>query len=419
MAKKLNNNIYLNQKDETQGRKILLDIQEQPKPRIEPPVKPQKSKWWFFRPIVISVISLVLVFGTIYYGYDYFKGKYFSPVDTNSSAAIEVTIPPASSLTTIAQILLDNDIIRDKNVFKLYTDFSDVSYKLKAGTYQLSKNMTFDDIIYTLMKGQVSSPVINITLTEGMTIETMAKTLVNKGVLKNDTNFLAICTDASNYTDYPFIEEVVNKNDGRIYDLEGYLFPDTYQVYTSSSEDVIIRKQLERFDQIFTSDYIAKADEMGMTIDQVVTLASIIEKEGKPKDFKKISAVFHNRLNQDMPLQSDATLQYALGITKYVFNEEEKNVDSPYNSYLNKGLPVGPICNPSKDAIEAALYPEQQYLDEGYLYFTLMDPESGELAFTKTYEEHQAIVDQYQESWIAADNERAAASAGATESSGQ
>lgn len=399
MAKKLNSNIYLNQKDEPQGRKILMDTQEQPKSKMEPLKKQSASKWVFFRPVVIAAISLVVVALTVFYGYDYFKEKYFLPVDVNDSAPITVEIEKASSLTTIAQRLYDSGVIRDKNVFKLYADFSDMSYKLKAGTYELSKNMTFDDIIYTLMKGQAASPVTNVTLTEGMTLQTMAETLVNKGALKDYTKFLALCRDASDYTDYSFIADVVNKNDDRTYDLEGYLFPDTYQLFTNSSEDVIIRKQLDRFDEIFTSDYIAKAEERGLTIDQVITLASVIEKEGLPKDFKRISAVFYNRLAEDMPLQSDATLQYITGLKKLIYNEDEKATESPYNTYENKGLPVGPICNPSKDAIEAALYPEQQFIDEGYFYFSLTTPETGALVFAKTLDEHNENLDEWQPFW--------------------
>jgi UPF0755 protein len=232
-----------------------------------------------------------------------------------------------------------------------------------------------------------------------MTVETMAQTLVDKGIYENDTQFLALCKDGTDFSNYPFIEDVIQKEDDRAYALEGYLFPDTYQIYTDSSEEVVIRKLLDRFDQIFTNEYISKADELGFTIDQVVTLASIIEKEGKPKDFKKISAVLHNRLAQDMPLQSDATLQYATGLKKLLFTDSEKETDSPYNTYQNKGLPVGPICNPSKNAIEAALFPDEQYMEEGYLYFSLTTPESGDLVFAKTLEEHNENVDKWSPYW--------------------
>ncbi len=403
MAKKLTN-VYMNPKEEQGGRRILMETEETPKTKQPKPAKSTKQDhghggWRFFRPIVITVVSLVLVVGMVAYGYNYLMGKYFAPVDEANSAPVEVTIPKAASLTTIAQILYDNDVIRDKNVFKLYTDFSDMSYKLKAGTYELSKDMTFDDIIYTLMKGEPASPVTDITLTEGMTVETMAQTLVDKGIYENDTQFLALCKDGTDFSNYPFIEDVIQKEDDRAYALEGYLFPDTYQIYTDSSEEVVIRKLLDRFDQIFTNEYISKADELGFTIDQVVTLASIIEKEGKPKDFKKISAVLHNRLAQDMPLQSDATLQYATGLKKLLFTDSEKETDSPYNTYQNKGLPVGPICNPSKNAIEAALFPDEQYMEEGYLYFSLTTPESGDLVFAKTLEEHNENVDKWSPYW--------------------
>lgn len=400
MAKKLTN-VYMNQKDEPGGRKILMDTEETPKEKPQTPkIKMQGGgKWGFFRPIVISVISLVLMGGLIAYGYDYLTNRYFAPVDTGDNTPIEVTIPKAASLTTIAQILFDNNVIRDKNVFKLYTDFSDMSYKLKAGTYALSKNMTFDDIIYTLMKGEPASPVTDITLTEGMTLETMAQTLVDKGIYKNDSKFLSLCKDGTDFSNYPFIADLIGKEDGRVYILEGYLFPDTYQIYTDSSEEVVIRKFLDRFDQIFTNDYISKADEMGFTIDQVITIASIIEKEGKPKDYKKISAVLHNRLVLEMPLQVDATLQYATGLKKLTFTDAEKDIDSPYNTYKYKGLPVGPICNPGKNAIEAVLFPDEQFVEEGYLYFSLTTPESGDLVFAKTLEEHNANVDKWSPFW--------------------
>ena len=401
MAKKLNN-IYIKPKDEPGGRKILMDTEEQPKakpPKSPKDKKPRGGKWGFFRPAVITVISLVLVAGAIMYGYNSFTEKYFAPVDVADTTPVEVTIPKAASLTTIAQILYDNDVIRDKNVFKLYTDFSDMSYKLKAGTYELSKNMTFDDIIYALMKGEPASPVTDITLTEGMTVETMGQTLVDKEIYASDSRFLSLCKGGTDFSNYPFIEDVIGMEDDRDYVLEGYLFPDTYQVYTDSSEEVIIRKLLDRFDEIFTNDYISKADELGFTIDQVVTMASLIEKEGKPKDFKKISAVLYNRLNLDMPLQSDATLQYATGLKKLLFTDAEKETDSPYNTYQNIGLPIGPICNPGKNAIEAALYPDEDYMDEGYLYFSLTDPETGDLVFAKTLEEHNANVEEWSPYW--------------------
>ncbi len=131
----------------------------------------------------------------------------------------------------------------------------------------------------------------------------------------------------------------------------------------------------------------------------MVKMASLIEREAKPKDFKKVAACFYNRLEDGQNLESCATLQYYLRLDKYVFNEEERATDTQYNTYKNGGLPLGPIANPGKQAMEAALYPSEEYLNEGYKYFCLKDPETGELAFAKTYEEHLANVEKYSSSW--------------------
>ena len=137
-----------------------------------------------------------------------------------------------------------------------------------------------------------------------------------------------------------------------------------------------------------------------MSTDEVVILASIIEKEaGKTEDFAKVSAVFHNRLNKNMKLQSCATHQYFMTEKKFTYNAEELKIASPYNTYQNEGLPIGPICNPGKAAIEAALWPNEQFLAEGYLYFCAGDPAEGTTVFAKTYEEHQANVAKYSPLW--------------------
>ena len=138
-----------------------------------------------------------------------------------------------------------------------------------------------------------------------------------------------------------------------------------------------------------------------MTTDQVLTLASMIEKEASAaEDFPRVSAVFHNRLKQGMALESCATLSYALGVKKYTFTEEELSTVSPYNTYRNKGLPVGPICNPGRTAIEAALYPSEEYMSAGFLFFCNMNPkQTNRLIFSRTYEEHRQNVVQYSPFW--------------------
>jgi UPF0755 protein len=144
-----------------------------------------------------------------------------------------------------------------------------------------------------------------------------------------------------------------------------------------------------------------------MTIDEVITLASIIEKESRPADFAKVSAVFHNRLDRHMKLQSCATLQYALGIKRIVLTNDDISSDSPYNTYKYEGLPIGPICSPSEKAIDAALNPDQSFVDQGYLFFATKDPNSGELVFNIKAEDHEAAVEQYRPLWEAWDAQHA------------
>ena len=144
---------------------------------------------------------------------------------------------------------------------------------------------------------------------------------------------------------------------------------------------------------------LRRAEEMGYTLDEVVILASMIEKEAKTFDFNKVSAVFYGRLANDMPLHSDATLGYVLKTQSMEFTQEELDIDNPYNTYKYKGLPAGPISNPGTAAMEAVLFPNEQYITEGYLYFCLMDPTTGALAFAKTAEEHAANVEKYKPLW--------------------
>ena len=222
----------------------------------------------------------------------------------------------------------------------------------------------------------------------------MADTLVNNGIFDDDEKetFLELCNDAETFSDYDFIEAIAETENvsERKYLLEGYLFPDTYEIYVDAEPEDVINKLLKRFDDIFTVEYEDRAEAIGMTMDEVMTLASMIEWEALPADYTKVSAVFNNRLDIDMPLGSCATIRYVTGEKKLFYTDEELAVDSPYNTYLYAGLPIGPVCNPGEKAISAALYPDEEFMAEGYLYFCNADQESGNLVFAKTLEEHEA-----------------------------
>jgi len=379
----------------------------------------RKKAWNALRPVVIFAVSLLIVVLGVRYVINTVQEKYFEPVDVNDSTPIEITIPKGSSLSKISEILYENDIVKNKTVFKFYTDFTDMGNKLKSGTYELSKDMTFDDIIYVLRKGMNTSPTNDVTLLEGLVAENFAETLVSGEILKDTDEYLRLCKNAEGIQIANDELKAVVADDNaspekRKYVLEGYLFPDTYEFYRDADPADVIAKQLSRFNEIYSSVYWEQEDELGMTTDEIVTLASIIEKEAQEHDFKKVSAVLHNRLDRDMPLQCDSTISYGLGIKDRInLTDSELAASSPYNTHDKTGLPIGPICNPGQAAIEAALYPDEEYVEEGYLYFSLMDPEPDEdgklhLAFSKTLEEHDAIVEQYKPMWDAFDRKKAA-----------
>ena len=192
----------------------------------------------------------------------------------------------------------------------------------------------------------------------------------------------------------------------RLFLLEGYLAPDTYEIYTNAAPEEIIRKLLSQTEAVFQETYHERAEALGMTMDQAITLASLIEKEAQNPDFAKVSAVFHNRIRQNMALGSDVTIKYAAGIRRMSLTAEDLRYPSPYNTYTNRGLPPGPICSPSAAAIRAALYPDEQFLRDGYLYFCAKGPDTGELHFSRTLEEHEQAVSIYAPLWQAYDREQ-------------
>ncbi|MGI6705441.1 MAG: endolytic transglycosylase MltG [Clostridia bacterium] len=356
--------------------------------------------WKMVRTILIYVISFCIVIGTVGIAVSSLYGYLFEPVDPNDKETVEIVIPKGESVSSIARILEENHLIRNRQVFKLIVDFFDKGGKLKAGQYNLSKSMTTSEIIDQLSQGDGRADVMKIVIPEGMTVEQIANSLVKQGALKDTNKFLELCKTGENFMDYSFISDLEKLEDQeRRYVLEGYLFPDTYQIFKDASEEQIIRKMMDRFSDIYEEKYHERADELGMTQDQVIILASIIEKEGKPKDFKKISAVFHNRLKEKMLLGSCVTLQYALRTNRLVLTDKDTSDDSPYNTYKRPGLPIGAVCNPGKQAIEAALYPDEEFMKEGYLYFALTDPATGDLAFSKTKKEHDKVVAKYRPIW--------------------
>lgn len=364
--------------------------------------------WNILRPILIACATLVVVIGLIYTGWTKIYDGFLSPMEPGSTEEVGFTVENGQSLTKVSNNLEAAGLIHNRSVFKYYCDFAGMGQKIQAGSYKLTRSMTMSEIADQLTTGDGNPIVRNITLIPGWTVEDFAEKLASDGVVADKNAFLELCKTGDAFTDYYYIADVKATANAskRRYILEGYLAPNTYEVYMTATDEEILRKLLSQTEAVFPADYQTRATELGMTMDEVVTLASLIEKEAKAADFTKVSAVFHNRLKQNIKLGSDVTIHYITGVRKMNLTNSDLQIDSPYNTYKYAGLPVGPICNPSAEAITAALYPDETYVAENYLYFCSKDPESGELYFSKTQAEHDQAVAIYAPLWQAYDESR-------------
>ena len=364
--------------------------------------------WHILRPVLVGLTVLVLVIGIGMTVWNKLYGSFLAPVDPADEAEYTFEIQSGQSLNRVASNLESADLIRSKTIFKYYCDFAGMAQKIQTGTYSLKKDMTMTEIADRLTTGDGNPIVRNITLIPGETVEEFAAKLVKNGVLEDDKSFLAACRDGKAFREYYYIDDVLTSGhpEERKYVLEGYLSPNTYEVYVTASAEEIIWKLLSQTEAAFPVELQDRAEELGLTMDQTLTLASLIEKEAKESDFARVSAVFHNRLKANMRLESDVTIHYITGIRKMALADSDLTVNSPYNTYQVNGLPVGTICNPSPAAIRAALYPDETMIAEKYLYFCAKEPESGELYFSKTLDQHRRAVEAYAPKWQQYDLDR-------------
>ncbi len=330
--------------------------------------------------LVIAGIIVISVLVIAFIGWSFYAAVY----RWQSPAAADVEIEQGLTASAIAQQLADNQVIKTPQVFSAYVRLRGLGGQVKAGEYEFPAGITADQVVMMLVKGQVKKYQLQII--EGWTINDIVKYLSGLTFLKDP----AIPQEFDRLTkDKVYIESLGFKD---IASLEGYLFPDTYDVFRPKTADEIIKRFVARFREIYTPEYAALADRLGMSQQQIVTLASIIEKEtGKAEERGIVSSVFWNRLKQNMPLQTDPTVIY--GIPDFNGNLTRADLDNganPYNTYVRLGLPPGPICNPGRASLDAALNPAQTK----YLYFVSRN--DGSHVFSETLEEHQRAVAQYQ-----------------------
>ncbi|HPT08254.1 MAG TPA: endolytic transglycosylase MltG [bacterium] len=326
----------------------------------------------------------------------YLKGINSSGKGKNEQSFI---IKTGQSVDTIASNLKDNDLIKSKFIFKLYVKLSKSQSAFQAGSYQLNSTMNIKEIVYEMTQKVFLKPEEKLTFIEGWNLTDYTK-LIKEHSLNNASDFSKLVGEPmidyrgmeEDYYPYDYSSDYLFLQDKpKYYGLEGYLFPDTYRFFTDASADKIIRKMLDNFDNKLSSKMRDDIEAQGKTIYEIITMASIIEKEVQSEnDMKIVSGIFWDRIKNGQALESCATLAYILGIDKAQYSYEDTRINSPYNTYINRGLPPGPIANPGLKAIEASIYPE--YTD--YNYF-LSDPATGKTIFSITYQEHLSNKNKY------------------------
>lgn len=246
---------------------------------------------------------------------------------------------------------------------------------LTEGIYEINTNSSLEELIKSLENKDGDKDLVKLTIPEGYSIEDIAKSVEDKGICSKDE----FIKDVKDYK----LPSFVKNNNKKRYNLEGYLYPDTYLIEKGSNANDIIKSMLDRFEDVLKqAEDETKVEISDEDVEKIVTIASMIEREARvPGDRPLISSVIYNRLEKDMKLQIDAAVIYALGYHVDVVLNKHLEVDSPYNVYKYKGLPVGPIANPGLDCIKAALLPEKT----DYLYYIMKD--DGSHYFTNNYED--------------------------------
>lgn len=293
-----------------------------------------------------------------------------------------VEIPAGAGARQIGAILQRAGVVRQGLAFSWMVRLHGYDLQLQAGEYRMVPGTPVSRVIEQLLRGEVVTHPL--TIPEGLTVAQIAG-LVEESGLGEREKFLAAARNAV------LIRAFLPGGAQGREPLEGYLFPDTYRFSRKATEEVMVRTMLNRFAQVFAEEWRSRAAELGFTVHQVATLASIIEREARVAQERPIiSGVFHNRLRVGMKLQADPTVLYALGRTTGIVLYRDLEVDSPFNTYRHAGLPPGPIANFGVDALRAALFPAAV----PYFYFVARN--DGTHAFAETYRQHRANIARYQ-----------------------
>lgn len=334
------------------------------------------------------IIILVIVFIFVNQSYN---NALKTPLKNMGSDVVFI-VDKGEGVKTISKNLKEVDLIESDFYFNTYVKKNDFQTKLQAGEYILNPSMNIIEIVNVLKGGMVINRERVIKVIEGWTMSDIGEYLEKEGIFTKkefldltgepmvDYSKKYFANSPKDYSkEYDFLKDKP-KGSG----LEGYLFPDTYRIFADANLDDIIHKMLDNLNDKLTEKMREDIKAQGKTIYEIITMASVIQKEVRSEsDMKMVSGLFWNRIENGQALESCASLAYITGINKDQYTYEDTRINSPYNTYQNRGLPPGPIASPGIQAIIAAIYPT----DNSYNYF-LSNPANGETIFSKTYEEH-------------------------------
>ena len=340
--------------------------------------------------VIIALIVLVIFVSMKVYNFAFKSAKDY----VNSSQEIEIQaesahieIPEGASTKDIAEILNNAGLIGNEFIFRLQSKLQGYDGTYIQGKYDIPIGSSAEEIMNILQNGPQVDESRRVTIPEGFTSNRIAELLDEKGIVTYDEFINEMNT--GNF-DYDFLKEIPKRD----YYLEGYLFPATYDFANDATAHDVICQMLDRFQIAY--DNILKNNSSNYTSDELVTVASMVEAEIQVPEERPIAAkVIYNRLDAGMKLQIDSTVQYANNTRNEVVTYNDLDVDSPYNTYIYEGLPIGPICNPGEAALEAAASPD----DNNYIYYVLKERGSGEHFFTDNYDEFLAAKESYQNSF--------------------
>jgi len=358
--------------------------------------KKRKRKLLIVLAVIVLLAAITYTSGRLSYNYvmkKYAETDRNEPIIVDEKEGVEFVVEKGATTSQIAEKLYEQGLIKNKTIFRLLSKVNGFDGTYKSGTHIVSDKLSYDEMMRVLSSNAVTRKV---TIPEGKTVTQIADILYQNKIIKDKAKFLnSVNTEEF---DYDFLKNLPKRQ----YKLEGYLFPDTYEFDYNASDREIITKMLDNFNKKFQQTYRDMIAELPieMSLDDVVTMASLIEREARDPDERYvISGVLYNRLTSKdktlRKLQVDATVQYVLlkntGSYKDRLLYEDLEIDDPYNTYLHEGLPPGPICCPGEASIKAALMPD----DNDYYYYVAKGDAAGSHAFARTYKEHQANIKKY------------------------